>query len=155
MTANVRYKHLQLGYVTLMGLAIGLVLGIVKLSHDGPSPLVLGALALLGLLSLLFSSQTIEIGDGKLRSHFGPSFLTNALPLGRVEVLLSEIESATPIAVAGFYGWGIRQTPQGWLYNVSGTRAVQINLKRGESFILGTDDPEQLCQTINGLLVRR
>jgi hypothetical protein len=151
MAANVRYKHLQVGYFTLIGLGIGIGLGILKVSQDGPSPLVLGALALLSFSILLFSSQTIEIGDGKLRSHFGPSFLANAISLGKVEVLLSDIESATPIAVPALSGWGIRQTSFGWLYNVSGTRAVQVNLKRGHSFILGTDDPERLCQTINGL----
>jgi hypothetical protein len=51
-----------------------------------------------------------------------------------------------------YYGWGIRITPDGLLYNVSGTRAVEITLTDGSKLRLGTDEPEALCQAIRSWL---
>ncbi len=47
---------------------------------------------------------------------------------------------------------GIHLTPEGWLYNVSGFRAVAVRLKSGKRFLLGTDEPERLCQAISRAL---
>lgn len=41
-------------------------------------------------------------------------------------------------------GWGIRITPRGMLYNVSGINAVEIALRSGRRSRLGTDEPEAL-----------
>jgi hypothetical protein len=32
----------------------------------------------------------------------------------------------------------------GWLYNVSGLRAVEVGLKSGRKYRVGTDEPERL-----------
>lgn len=45
-------------------------------------------------------------------------------------------------------GWGIRITPRGMLYNVSGTDAVEINLRSGQRLWIGTDEPEALAQAL-------
>ena len=47
------------------------------------------------------------------------------------------------------YGWGIHLTPRGGLYNVSGFRAVAVRLKGGKRFLLGTDEPERVCEAIS------
>jgi len=47
-----------------------------------------------------------------------------------------------------YYGWGIRFTPHGWLYNVSGLHAVEIELKNGKKYRIGTDVPENLEKAI-------
>jgi hypothetical protein len=39
-------------------------------------------------------------------------------------------------------------TPHGWLYNVAGRGAVEITLKGGRRFRIGTDEPERLCYAI-------
>jgi len=59
-----------------------------------------------------------------------------------------EIEDATPVRNHWFYGWGIRLTPHGWLYNVSGLGAVEIVLSSGKHYRIGTDRPEELAQAI-------
>jgi hypothetical protein len=43
-----------------------------------------------------------------------------------------------------YSGWGIRITPSGWLFNVSGFRAVEIQMKNGEAYRIGSDEPEKL-----------
>ncbi|MEJ2284164.1 MAG: hypothetical protein P8X85_11275 [Desulfobacterales bacterium] len=42
------------------------------------------------------------------------------------------------------YGRNIRLTPHGWLFNVSGLHAVEIPLRSGKKYRMGTDDPEGL-----------
>lgn len=51
---------------------------------------------------------------------------------------------AEPGIVRLFAGWGIRITPHGMLYNVSGSEAVEIRMKNVRRFRLGTDEPEVL-----------
>lgn len=48
-----------------------------------------------------------------------------------------------------WYGWGIRLTPHGWLYNVSGLDAVELHLTGGRKVRLGTAEPAQLSRAIN------
>ena len=63
-------------------------------------------------------------------------------------VPLAEIAVCELIRIRWWYGWGIRLTPYGWLYNVSGLDAVAITLDNGRKFALGTDDPHGLVAAI-------
>jgi len=45
-------------------------------------------------------------------------------------------------------GWGIRLTPQGWLYNAWGRDAVQLSFAEGRRFTIGTNEPETLLAAI-------
>ena len=47
-----------------------------------------------------------------------------------------------------YYGWGIRYTPHGWLFNVSGLDAVELELKNGRTWRVGTDEPVELLAAI-------
>ena len=44
---------------------------------------------------------------------------------------------------------GIRWWGHGWLYNVSGFKAVEIELASGKRLRIGTDEPERLAQAIS------
>ena len=103
------------------------------------SYLLTGAIVL--LVGTLFSSLTIVIEEGMLRVSFGPGLI-------RKKVRLADIASVRPIPVRWWYGWGIHLTPHGWLYNVSGWKAVEITLRDGRQFCLGTDEPENLLKAI-------
>jgi plasmid stabilization system protein ParE len=46
------------------------------------------------------------------------------------------------------YGWGIRLTPSGWMFNVSGLDAVELTLRSGKRFRIGTDDPRDVIQAL-------
>jgi len=91
--------------------------------------------------AIFFSTLTITIEDGLLRASFGPGLI-------RKKVRLADIASVRPIPVRWWYGWGIHLTPHGWLYNVSGWKAVEITLRDGRRFSLGTDEPENLQKAI-------
>jgi len=92
-------------------------------------------------LRWLFSSLTVEISDEELYHYFGPGFWKKTY-------LLSEIETVTQVRNSWIFGWGIRLTPHGWLYNVSGLDAVQIELRSGRKVRIGTDDPGGLLSAL-------
>jgi hypothetical protein len=93
-------------------------------------------------LTWLFGSLTVEVDDEELRHWFGPGFWKKSYQL-------LDIESATVVRNSWIYGWGIRFTPHGWLYNVSGLDAVQLQLRSGRKLRIGTDDPQGLIEAIS------
>lgn len=135
-----RYRHAQSG--TLM---IGMCLAAAGfvfyyLLNGGPSWLWL-VLALLAGVGSVFSSLTVLIDEKNLTASF-------ALGWPRVVVPLADIAETQVVRNPWYYGWGIRLTPQGTLYNVSGLDAVQIKRKNGKTLRIGTDEPEQLRRAL-------
>jgi hypothetical protein len=137
---GMEYRHTQVGYLTLIVIVVA-ASGIVASLPSDVRPVTLGVAALLVVIAVLFSSLTVVVTDGELRFHFGPGFW-------RKRVALDEVTAATPTQSSWWEGWGIRFTPRGMLYNVSGTNAVEIELRSGRRFRIGTDDPEGLVQAL-------
>ena len=128
----------------MMGAAIVLCL-IIAAFNQFVTPIALslyGMIALLVCLTWLFSSLTVEVDGEELRHHFGPGFWKKTY-------LLDEIESIKQVRNSWIFGWGIRITPHGWLYNVSGLDAVQIQQRSGRKFRIGTDDPQGVIDAIS------
>jgi hypothetical protein len=134
------YRHTQIGYLILIVIVVA-ALGIVASLPSDVRPVTLGVAGLLVISAVLFSSLTVVVTDGELRFHFGPGFW-------RKRFALDEIKAATPAQNSWWEGWGIRITPRGMLYNVSGTSAVEIEMLSGQRFRIGTDEPEALVQAI-------
>ena len=90
-----------------------------------------------------FTTLTASIDENCLRIKFGYGIF-------RKKFLLSRIVSAKQVKNHWYYGWGIRLWlwPKMWIYNVSGFDAVEIKLKNGKTYRMGTDEPKKLEQTI-------
>ena len=141
---KILYKHRQIGVAILVVLGLAtLVCLMLSLVVDAPHlRLTLLSLAgALGICAVLFSSITVELSQDFLSWHFGPGIL-------RKNVAVAEIQNVAVTETKFIHGWGIHLTRNGWLYNVSGFGAVQITLKSGKSFLLGSDEPEKLCLTL-------
>jgi hypothetical protein len=145
------YKHTQFGTVTIVALAAGalLALGIalaiasrpgVEL-FDWPVLIAAGTGVVVAIAGWLFSVLTISVDRERLRWTFGPGVFC-------MSIRLSDIQTTEQVRNPWCYGWGIHKTPRGWLYNVSGFEAVEIRLKSGKAFRLGTDEPGALMQAI-------
>jgi hypothetical protein len=90
----------------------------------------------------IFSTLTVLAGADIIRIRFGPiGLIQKSWPV-------SEIASVTTVINPWYYGWGIHWTPHGPLYNVSGRNAVEILLFSGNTFRIGTDEPEALKTAI-------
>jgi hypothetical protein len=96
---------------------------------------------LLLFLLVTFWSLTITVTERELRWKLGVGIVRKRVPL-------SEIEHVEPIRNSPIWGWGIRWTPKGWLYNVHGLDSVLIRLRSGKQFMLGTDQPRELAARI-------
>ena len=92
-------------------------------------------------LSTLFASMTVEVTDTDLRWHFGPGFW-------KKQLARADIRSAEPTRTKWWYGWGIRATPRGWLYNVYGLDAVAVTTTDGRTVLIGTNDPSGLASAL-------
>jgi hypothetical protein len=138
------YRHKQTGYVILL-FTLAVPVGVAAIVMRNSPAAAVAIIATFAIIALLFSSLTIEVRDGMLRSHFGPGFWKKQWPL-------SDIADARPTRSSIVEGWGIRVTARGMLYNVSGTGAVEVVTRSGKRFRLGTDEPEALANAIRAAL---
>lgn len=134
------YKHTQIGYMTASALGAGTLMLAGMASQIGLRPLLPG-FAVLGISAPLLATMTIEIADGELRAKFGPLLVK--------KVKWDDIASCRAVVNNWTHGWGIHISPDGWVYNVSGYGAVEIVLKNGAKFRLGTDEPDALTAAVN------
>ncbi len=134
------YRHTQLGIV--MFCALGSVIAAATgLSVRGANPVPRALLLLVGALLVMFSTLTVAVEDQVLRLAFGPGLIGKRIPLG-------SIRAVRVVRNPWYYGWGIRLTPSGWLWNVSGSGGVELQLTGGARFRVGTDEPEKLASVL-------
>jgi hypothetical protein len=53
-----------------------------------------------------------------------------------------------------YYGCGLRLTPHGWLHNISGLDAVELELVDGRRVRVGADDAHELVRAIQSAMHR-
>ena len=135
------YKHTQIGHLIIIALIIPLLILFFAMTiteFTKSLPIVFFTL----LISLtLFYSLTVEIDETKLIVKFGFGIINK-------KFILKDIESCHVVKNPWYYGWGIRLTPHGWLYNISGLSAVEIQMKNGKKYRIGTDEPKNLERAI-------
>jgi len=134
------YKHTQVGTVILI-MASAVVIFLFYINKQENRMFVWLTTAFLSMLLILFGTLTVEITDTELSCRFGPGLIHKEFPL-------DEITGATVVTNPWYYGWGIRWTPHGLMYNVSGLQAVELSLASGEKFRIGSDQPEELADAI-------
>jgi hypothetical protein len=141
MGTTSRYRHTQVGTVILVSLAIpALVLAVAVTAGAAPVSL----LPLLGVFlacMVLFGSLTVEVDRAAVSLRFGFGLIRRRFPL-------AEVRNVSVVRNRWYYGWGIRLLPRGWLYNVSGLDAVEIELADGRAHRIGTDDAAVLAAAI-------
>lgn len=136
------YRHTQVGTLTLWSLGIPAALLMLSLAAGPVNPVALAAVLIILLICLLlFHSLTTMVHTDAVTVAFGPGWIRHSIPL-------RAIRSARAVRNPWWYGWGIRMTPRGWLWNVSGLHAVELELADGNRFRIGTDEPGRLVQAI-------
>ena len=99
------------------------------------------ATAILLLILFLFGGLTTRVDAVSLNLSFGIGVI-------RKSVLLKDIESAESVENRWWYGFGIRLTPHGWMWNMKGLSAIEITYKTGKKFRVGTTNPEGLLAAL-------
>jgi len=148
----VLYKHTQIGYlmlvVTLAVLALFTWAQITARAEtpsvdSGTNFAITATMALTLFILASFTALTITIEEKYLQVKFGYGVF-------KKKWLLSEIVSVKQVKNHWYYGWGIRLCfwPKMWIYNVSGFKAVEIIMKNGKVYRIGTDAPSELEMAI-------
>lgn len=132
-----QYQHTQIGYLIIIALAIGLLFITGLIAVYGFNWIAFAVLLILGVCLVLFDTLTVVIEEDILEIRFG-------LGIIRKKFCLKDIESCQVVKNPWYYGWGIHLTPHGWLYNVSGSYAVEIKMKTGKKYRIGTNVPNEL-----------
>ena len=143
-----RYEHTQVGYLIIIIMTAVMVLIGVILANVGINWIAMGVMVVIAIALVLFSSLAVVIREDELEVRFGPGLISKRFKL-------QDIESCQVVRNPFFYGWGIRLTPHGWLYNVSGFYAVEIRFRTGKKFRIGTDAPGELEAAIRQALSTR
>lgn len=138
------YKHTQTGYLIIyILLALVLFFGFIFSTADfEPISFVIIFIILL-LVLVSFERLTVMIDGNYLKIIFGYGIF-------RKSFKLNEICSAETVKNHWYYGWGIRfwPWPKMWIFNVSGFDAVEIKMKNGKIYRIGTDEPQKLESAI-------
>jgi hypothetical protein len=142
------YRHTQVGYLMIVALGAG-VLGLSAALVLGNAPRVLlGVVTVLALCLFLFPTLTAVVQRDQVRCFFGVGLIHREIPV-------ADISTVTVVRNPWSYGWGLRLIPGGWLWNVSGLYAVELRLRDGKLFRIGTDEPQALRDAIANALNAR
>ncbi len=141
------YKHTQIGWLMLILLGVGIILtgyfGI--LYSNWIALLVFGVLI---VCIVLFSVLTVIVNDNFIEVRFGPGVIGK-------KFRLDDISLCRFVRNHWWYGWGIRIIPKGWLFNVSGLDAIELSIKNGKIYRIGTNEPQKLNEFIQRKLDKR
>ena len=138
------YRHTQVGTVIIVAvLGAAFITLVILLTAAGTIPLPALVVFVLTAVALsLFSWLTVEIDKDVITCRFGVGLIRKTIPL-------SDVDNAREVLNSWWVGWGIRWVPgRYWVWNVSGFQAVELTMKDGRRFRIGTDEPAALVHAI-------
>lgn len=146
------YKHTQIGYLTIfITLAVLGFFSWLQITARAEPPSVdsgtnfaITAIMILILCILAsFGTLTVAIDGQFLKLRFGWGIFRKKFPL-------REIAAVRHVKNHWYYGWGIKVWfwPKMWIFNVSGFDAVELTMKNGSIYRIGTDEPQVLAEAL-------
>lgn len=95
---------------------------------------------------LLFYKLVITIDNEHISFKLGIGIIHKSYQI-------SEISSCKPVKNQFIYGWGIRKIGDGWLYNVSGLKAIELRFKDSCKVVrIGTNQPDEVAGAMAKLM---
>lgn len=146
------YEHVQRGWLIplcLYGTAVFAALSLNTARKDEDLPWVIWGLpVLLLVLGHYFSALRVRVDAREVRVAWSWDWPA-------VRHALDSIEGAEACKHGWWYGYGLRWTSRGWLWNAQGAAAVRLRLRGGKCFHIGTDDQAGLLAAVNAALAAR
>lgn len=139
------YRHTQIGWLVLIVIGGAATLFAALLARSGPSLILIVGLMITAAALVVFSTLTVEVADDEFRFHFSFGLFGREIPL-------AAIARCVVVENSILDGWGIRNTALGKLYNVSGTRGVELWLRSGTRLRVGSDEPQRVCDALEPLI---
>ncbi len=147
------YKRTQTGYFFIFVLVwmIGITALIAAFAEDeAPEALLVMGISTAVVLGVVFwfSRLTVRVSGAEVRVGFGPGWPRKVF--GSYEIV-----GFRAVRNKWYYGFGVRKIPGGWMYNVWGLDAVELELASGKKFRIGTNEPEDLVAALSAHLALR
>jgi len=121
----------------------------VLMAHLQNDLLILfGGLFVLLIFLALFHNLKVTVDGECIRLAYGVGIIHK-------RILLERIAAVRPVTNRWWYGWGIRLIPGGWMWNITGLDAVELEMKKGRKFRIGTDEPEALAAVVKERIAAR
>lgn len=139
--------NLLFAYALVTQVIMGIPFGNNPMSNGGLIAVLIFMTAFAGLFFSI-NLHTRVYHDG-IHLRFFPFFRKKSF-------LFKEIEEATvrqykPLIEFG--GWGLRANFSGVAYTISGNQGLQLKLKNGKQFLIGTRKPEELAKAIKAAML--
>lgn len=137
------YRHTQMGKLALLVLAWGAAITALTAAGGGPGQAVrIGSISVaLSAVAAVFSRLTVAVTAGTVRATFGWGW-------PRRTIAVDDIAGFRKVRNKWYYGWGVRRLPKGWMFNVWGLDAVEIDLRSGKTVRIGSDEPDDLVAAL-------
>lgn len=142
------YRRRQVGWIVLVALVAVEASVLVSFAITGPWWLGVLAGAGIAVTGLLFGWLTVIVDEQTVVARFGIGIMKRAWRL-------DEIARVEEVRNPWWTGWGIRWLPGRTVYNISGFRAVEFELRDGGTYRIGTAEPEALMAAIERGMERR
>lgn len=145
-----QYQKSQISWIANGVFALMVLsLYLIYITQWGTNPLPLAPfLIMLGVfivLWLFFFRLTVKFNGSILQVIYGIGLIT-------IKLKIDDLVSTKVIRTPWYYGLGIRITPGGMLYNIQGTKAVEIKYisnNKSKSVMIGSPEPERLKSVLD------
>lgn len=137
------YQHTQINY-WMRSILIIIILHTSYIVYKADAPAhIAGFLALIFIIVSSFTSLKITVSKPYLTIKFGWGIYSKSFKL-------SEIKKVKTVKNKWYYGWGIRWClwPRMTIFNIAGFDAVELKMKNGKLYRIGTNEPRKLEQAI-------
>lgn len=139
------YRHTQSAFwpwtVALAGVVALAVLLVVTDDLAGSSLAMLVVVTAVVAVGFLFARLTVAVEPTEIVVEFGAGWPRRRIPR-------ADVVSAHAVRNRWWLGWGVRLIPRGSMYNVWGLDAVELVLRSGKVFRIGTDEPDVLLAAV-------
>jgi hypothetical protein len=135
------YQHTQIGYVLIGALGAALLLTGYLNMVTNFNPGTIWIFLFMTLCLFVFATLTVRVNEQMVDIRFG-------IGLIRKQFKLQDVQTVRTVRNPWYYAWGIHLIPGGWLYNVSGWEAVELQMKDGSKYRIGTDDAQRLTDVL-------
>lgn len=147
------YKHTQTGYLIFIVFAWMVLIAALITSFAGDEAgealIAMGiSTAIVLLVVLWFNRLTVTVNGSEVRVVFGAGWPRKVF--GSYEII-----GFRQVRNKWYWGTGVRAVPGGWMYNVWGLDAVELELSSGKKFRIGTNEPEDLVAALTTHLALR
>jgi len=141
------YQHTQWGFFLVPALLVVAVVAVsITAAGDETSTMFMVATVAFGIALLvvvvMFSRLTVTVNAGRVVAAF-----LFGRPLR--EIKFEDVTAVRQVRNRWIQGWGIRKISGGWMYNVWGLDAVELELSSGKVFRIGTNDSGNLFAALS------